>query len=162
MIAQELGLPHGRVERVKLAGMLHDIGKVGVPDSILNKPGKLTDHEFDIIKTHPGLGAQILEHPSLADVRTWVAAHHERPDGNGYPSGMPCHEIPLEAKILAVADTYEAMTSDRAYRPSIGPNAARGELELHADTQFDREVVDAMLAILTRERTRNERVPARR
>jgi HD-GYP domain-containing protein (c-di-GMP phosphodiesterase class II) len=141
--------------------MLHDVGKVGVPDSILNKPAKLTDEEYRIIKRHPELGAQILEHPSLADVREWVAAHHERPDGSGYPRGLSGELLPLEARILAVADAYEAMTSDRAYRPSIGPLAARAELERFTETQFDTRVVNALLTVLERETARVETVLTR-
>jgi len=151
MMARELGLSEQRVERVRLAGMLHDVGKVGVPDSILSKPAGLTDEEFEIIKRHPELGAQILEHPSLADVRGWVAAHHERPDGRGYPRGLAAPEIELEARILAVADAYEAMTSDRAYRGAIGPEAARAELLRCVERQFDGRVVQALLAVLDRE-----------
>ena len=120
MMAEELGLSDASVERVRLAGMLHDVGKVGVPDVILQKPAKLTDEEFEIIKRHPELGAQILEHPNLSDVRAWVGAHHERPDGRGYPRGLSSEAISLEARILAVADAFEAMTSDRPYRAAIG------------------------------------------
>jgi diguanylate cyclase (GGDEF)-like protein len=156
MMAGELGLSEQRIERVRLAGMLHDVGKVGVPDNILSKPAGLTDEEFEIVKRHPELGEQILEHPGLADVREWVGAHHERPDGRGYPRGLSGESIRLEARILAVADAYEAMTSDRAYRPSIGPAAAREELERCAGTQFDRRVVDALLTILDRESERLE------
>jgi HD-GYP domain-containing protein (c-di-GMP phosphodiesterase class II) len=140
-----------RTGRIRLAGMLHDVGKVGVPDSILNKPAKLTDEEFEVIKRHLGLGAQILEHPSFADVRKWVRAHHERPDGRGYPRGLSGDALPLEAQILAVADAYEAMTSDRSYRSSIGHEAAAAELERCAGTQFDRRVVGALLSVLARE-----------
>ncbi len=154
MMAEELGLSASRVERVRLAGMLHDVGKVGVPDDILNKPTKLTDEEFQIIKTHPELGAQILEHSSLADIRAWVGAHHERPDGGGYPRGLSGEQIPLEARILAVADAYEAMTSDRAYRSSIGLRAAHVELHRCAGTQFDTRVVNALLTVLERETQR--------
>lgn len=150
-MARELGLSEQRVARVQLAGKLHDIGKVGVPDSILGKPAKLTDVEFEIIRRHPELGAQILEHPSLADVRGWVGAHHERPDGRGYPLGLSGGEIPIEAKILAVADAYEAMTSDRAYSASIGHAAARCELERCADSQFDPRVVKALITVLERD-----------
>jgi diguanylate cyclase (GGDEF)-like protein len=154
MMARELGLPEQRVSRVRLAGMLHDVGKVGVPDVILRKPAKLTDEELEVVRRHPGLGAQILEHASLADVRAWVGAHHERPDGRGYPLGLSDAQLPLEARILAVADAYEAMTSDRYYRASIGPVAARAELERCAGTQFDPRVVDALLAVLERESER--------
>jgi diguanylate cyclase (GGDEF)-like protein len=151
MMARELGLSEQRAARVQLAGRLHDIGKVGVPDSILGKPAKLTEEEFAIIERHPELGAQILEHPSLADVRGWVRAHHERPDGRGYPLGLSGEEIAIEARILAVADSYEAMTSDRAYSPSIGHSAAGAELERCAGTQFDPRVVNAFLAVLERD-----------
>ncbi len=158
MMAQGLGLPQQRIERVRLAGMLHDVGKVGVPDSILNKPSKLTEEEYRTIMRHPELGAQILEHPSLEDVREWVGAHHERPDGRGYPRGLSGELVPLEARILAVADAYEAMTSDRAYRSSIGPAAAREELERCTGTQFDARVVGALLAVLEREAEHAETV----
>jgi diguanylate cyclase (GGDEF)-like protein len=158
MMARELGLSAQRTARVQLAGKLHDIGKVGVPDSILGKPAKLTDEEFEIVKRHPDLGAQILEHPSLADVRVWVAAHHERPDGRGYPLGLGGDEIPIEARILAVADSYEAMTSDRAYSTSIGHDAARAELGRCAGAQFDRRVVNAFLAVLARDADHAEAV----
>jgi diguanylate cyclase (GGDEF)-like protein len=151
MMARELGLSEQRTARVQLAGRLHDIGKVGVPDSILAKPAKLTEDEFDVIKRHPDLGAQILEHPSLADVRRWVGAHHERPDGRGYPLGIAGDAIDIEARILAVADAYEAMTSDRAYSPSIGHQAARAELERCAGAQFDARVVEALLSVLARD-----------
>jgi diguanylate cyclase (GGDEF)-like protein/putative nucleotidyltransferase with HDIG domain len=151
MMARELGLPEPRIERVRLAGMLHDVGKVAVPDSILHKPAKLSDDEFTTIKRHPELGAQIIEHPSLADVSEWVATHHERPDGRGYPRGLSSREIAVEAQIIAVADAYEAMTSDRAYRGSIGQEAARAELLRCAGSQFDPGVVNAFLALLERE-----------
>jgi diguanylate cyclase (GGDEF)-like protein/putative nucleotidyltransferase with HDIG domain len=154
MMARELDLPEPRVSRVRLAGMLHDIGKVGVPDSILQKPAKLTAQELATIRRHPELGAQILEHPSFADVRAWVGAHHERPDGRGYPLGLSGEEIPLEARILAVADAYEAMTSDRAYRSSIGQAAACAELQRCTPGQFDSLVVEAFLACLQRESDR--------
>ncbi len=158
MMARECGFSEERIERVGLAGMLHDIGKLGVPDSILRKPGKLSDSEFEIIKRHPEFGAQMLEHPSLADVRAWVGAHHERPDGHGYPLGLSGDAIPVEASILAVADAYEAMTSDRAYRSSIGPVAARNELRRCSGTQFDPRIVAALLSVLDREAERVETV----
>ncbi|HEX7292671.1 MAG TPA: HD-GYP domain-containing protein [Conexibacter sp.] len=154
LMARELGLPEGRVGRVRLAGLLHDVGKVAVPDAILRKPGALTAEERAVILEHPALGAQILEHPSLADVRAWVGAHHERPDGAGYPHGLSGEQLPLEARIVAVADAYEAMTSDRSYRDAIGAERARAELRRHAGTQFDPDVVAAFLAALDREAER--------
>ncbi len=154
MMARELGLSEQRIDRIRLGGLLHDIGKVDVPDSILNKRGRLSAEEFETIRTHPALGAQILEHPCFADIRPWVAAHHERPDGRGYPQGLSAQQLAIEARILAVADAYEAMTSDRAYRAAIGHGAARLELERGAGSQFDRDVVDALLAVLDRESDR--------
>jgi diguanylate cyclase (GGDEF)-like protein/putative nucleotidyltransferase with HDIG domain len=156
MIARELHLSEQRTSRVRLAGLLHDVGKVGVPDDILRKPGKLTEAEFELIKRHPELGAQILEHPSLADIREWVRSHHERPDGRGYPLGLRAGEIALEAQILAVADAYEAMTSDRSYRSAMSHTDARAELVRQAGCQFDPGVVDALGSILEREGMRAE------
>jgi putative nucleotidyltransferase with HDIG domain len=156
LMARELGFSEERTGRVRLAGLLHDIGKVGIPDAILRKPAKLTNEEFETIKTHPELGAQILEHPSLADIREWVSTHHERPDGRGYPLGLAGEAITLEARILAVADAYEAMTSDRSYRSAVDHLAARAELERCAGTQFDPDVVGALLAVLGREAQRAE------
>jgi putative nucleotidyltransferase with HDIG domain len=154
MMARELGLPEWRVGRIRLAGILHDIGKAGVPNSILHKPGPLTEEEYAQIKRHPELGAQMIEHVSLSDVREWVAAHHERPDGLGYPLGLYGRTIPLEARIVAVADAYEAMTSDRPYRDSIGYDAALAELRHGAGTQFDALVVEGFIAALAREAMR--------
>jgi len=154
LMARELGFSERRVGRVRLAGLLHDIGKVGVPDAILRKAGPLTAEERSVIVRHPELGAQILEHPSLGDVQAWVAAHHERPDGSGYPRGLSDDELPLEARIIAVADAYEAMTSDRSYRDAIGHARARSELTRHAGAQFDAGVVAAFLAVLDREAER--------
>jgi diguanylate cyclase (GGDEF)-like protein/putative nucleotidyltransferase with HDIG domain len=151
MMARELDFSERHTSRVRLAGLLHDIGKVGVPDSILRKPGKLTDEEFETIRRHPALGAQILEHPSLADIREWVGAHHERPDGRGYPLGLSGEAIPVEARILAVADAYEAMTSDRSYHASMNHEQARTELERCAGSQFDPHVVAALLSVLARD-----------
>jgi diguanylate cyclase (GGDEF)-like protein/putative nucleotidyltransferase with HDIG domain len=156
MMARELGLPEHRVSRVRLAGILHDIGKAGVPNSVLHKPGPLTEEEYEQIKRHPTLGAQMIEHVSLSDVREWVAMHHERPDGLGYPHGLSGAGIALEARIVAVADAYEAMTSDRPYRDSIGYEAALAELRRCAGTQFDSRVVEAFIATLARETLRAE------
>jgi putative nucleotidyltransferase with HDIG domain len=152
LIARELGLPPEHVERVKLAGVLHDIGKTGVSDRLLSKPGPLEPDEWRSIRTHPEVGARLLAHPEFEDLRGWVLAHHERPDGKGYPHGLICEEIPLEARILAVADAYEAMTSDRPYRASLEDDAAAEELRAGAGTQFDDRVVTAFLNALARAR----------
>ena len=144
-VARELGWTHDRVERVRLAGVLHDVGKLGVPDAILFKPGPLDDDEWSEMRRHAEVGAQILEHAGLSDVAGWVLAHHERPDGRGYPQGLRADEIPPEALILGVVDAFEAMTADRPYRRAPGVAAARAELRRHAGTQFDAAVVEALL-----------------
>jgi len=150
LMARELGLPAEHLERVRVAGILHDIGKIGVPDAILRKPGPLTDEEYAQMRKHPEIGARILGGAELDDIRGWILAHHERPDGQGYPSRLTNEEIPLEAKILAVADAYEAMTSDRVYRKAVGAQAARRELERCSGSQFDPDVVGAFLGALKR------------
>jgi diguanylate cyclase (GGDEF)-like protein/putative nucleotidyltransferase with HDIG domain len=150
LMARELGLTAEQVERVRVAGVLHDIGKIGVPDAILRKPGPLTEDEYEQMKKHPEIGARILGGSGLNDIRSWILAHHERPDGRGYPSQLSDADIPLEAKILAVADAFEAMTSDRVYRKSIGVPAAREQLEECSGSQFDPQVVAAFLGVLDR------------
>ena len=149
LIARELGLPAERVERVRIAGILHDLGKIGIPDAILRKPGPLADDEWAEMRRHPEIGARLVRGTELADIRPWIAGHHERPDGRGYPLGLPAAEIPLEASILAVADAYEAMTSDRCYRQGLGAKTARTELVRSAGTQFDAQVVGAFLRVLS-------------
>jgi diguanylate cyclase (GGDEF)-like protein/putative nucleotidyltransferase with HDIG domain len=150
MIAAELGLDDERVERVKLAGILHDIGKVGVPDDVLQKAGPLDSGEWEEMHKHCELGSRLLSGAGLEDIAGWVLAHHERPDGQGYPAGLSRSEIAPEARILAVADAYEAMVADRCYRPSIGADRAREELENGAGDQFDPLVVEAFLRFLER------------
>src|SRR4051794_17378059 len=150
MIAAELGLDESRIERVKLAGVLHDIGKVGVPDEVLQKAGPLDDGEWDEIQKHCELGSRLLSGAGLEDLAGWVLSHHERPDGTGYPAGLSRAQIPPEARILAVADAYEAMVADRTYHIGIGPERAREELERGAGTQFDPLVVEAFLRFLER------------
>ena len=144
-VARELGLERDRVERIRLAGMLHDVGKIGVPDPILRKPGPLNEAEWGEMRKHPELGARILAAANLDDISRWVLCHHERPDGQGYPGGLSAGEIPLEARILAVTDAYEAMTSDRVYRKALPVEVAVEELNRGLGTQFDREVVEAFL-----------------
>jgi diguanylate cyclase (GGDEF)-like protein/putative nucleotidyltransferase with HDIG domain len=156
-IARALGLNDARVDRIGAAGVLHDIGKLGVADAVLKKPGALTDEEWVEMRRHPELGARILDHANLRDISGWVLAHHERIDGRGYPHGLAGADIPLEARILAVADAYEAMTADRAYRAALGHEAAQDELRAGAGTQFDPEVVKAFLAVLAPRARRGRR-----
>jgi diguanylate cyclase (GGDEF)-like protein len=140
-----LELAPERVERIHAAGVLHDLGKLGIADAILYKPGALNDSEWEEMKRHPEIGARILLHAGLADIADWVRAHHERVDGGGYPDRLSAEEIPFEARILAVADAYEAMIADRPYRAGMAPDAARAELERCSGSQFDPVVVAAFL-----------------
>jgi diguanylate cyclase (GGDEF)-like protein/putative nucleotidyltransferase with HDIG domain len=161
LIARELGLSAEAVEDLRLAGLLHDVGKIGVSDRILGKPGPLTEEEWKEMRKHPEIGAQILATEYFETIRNWVLAHHERPDGSGYPFGRALADTPLEARILAVADAYEAMTADRVYRPAIGHDAACEELKRCSGTQFDEAVVAAFLAALKREGASARRSDAR-
>jgi diguanylate cyclase (GGDEF)-like protein/putative nucleotidyltransferase with HDIG domain len=153
LMARELGLEEERIERVRLAGVLHDIGKIGISDRVLTKPGPLDHTEWEEMYTHPEIGARLLSRPEFADLREWILSHHERPDGLGYPRGLREDQISIEARILAVADAYEAMTADRCYRPALGEAAARAELEGGAGTQFDSTVVAALLRAIDASRT---------
>jgi HD-GYP domain-containing protein (c-di-GMP phosphodiesterase class II) len=137
--------------------VLHDIGKIGISDRVLSKPGPLDADEWQEMYTHPEIGARLLSRPEFDDLRAWILAHHERPDGLGYPHALSGGDIPLEARILAVGDAYEAMTADRVYRASLGEAAARAELEAGAGTQFDAGVVRAFLRALDTTLTRRLR-----
>ena len=150
MIGREMGLPDQRIARLRLAGMLHDIGKVGIADSILDKPGPLSPSEWDQVRRHPEMAARILAARELTDIRDWVLARHEQPDGHGYPRGLSGEQIPLESRILAVAESYDAMTSDRPYRPAKTPDEAIAEMGRYAGSQFDGAVVDALVRALDR------------
>ncbi|HLY47645.1 MAG TPA: diguanylate cyclase [Solirubrobacteraceae bacterium] len=143
--AVALGLAPDRVDRIHAAGVLHDLGKVGIADAILHKPGPLSDAEWVEMKRHPAIGAQILSHAGMHDIAAWVGAHHERIDGQGYPDGLRGTQISLESRILAVADAYEAMVSERCYRAALTEEEARAELLRFAGTQFDPVVVNAFL-----------------
>jgi putative nucleotidyltransferase with HDIG domain len=145
MIARELQLPENEVDVIRLGALLHDIGKIGVDDRVLRKPAALTAGEFDQIKRHPELGARILRPVAFFEPHLpIVELHHERPDGKGYPFGLRGSEIPLAARIVHVADAFDAMTSARAYRPAMGAAFALEELQRCAGSDFDYECVIAM------------------
>ena len=147
-IATELGLEGERVARIRLAGLLHDVGKIGVPDAILNKPAALTDEEFEVMKRHSLLGGDIVAAAEMHEEARWVRHHHERFDGSGYPAALEGEEIPLESRIILVADAFEAMTSDRPYRKAPGVDFAVEELQRNAGAQFDPQVVAALCRAL--------------
>ena len=142
---------------LRLGALLHDVGKIGVPDDVLRKRGRLTPEEWEAIKAHPTAGARILQSmPFLARHIPIVELHHERPDGRGYPYGLAGDAIPLPARIVHVADAFDAMTSARAYRPARLPVEALDELRRGAGTDFDPDAVDALIAALSRQRTPSE------
>jgi two-component system cell cycle response regulator len=149
LIAKSLGFEDERVERIRLAGILHDIGKIGTPDWILHKPGPLDEAEWAEVKRHPEMGARIAASAKLDEISEWILCHHERVDGAGYPVGLPASEIPVEARILAVADAYEAMTAERVYKRAMRASEAEAELRRQAGSQFDTAVVDALLGAIS-------------
>jgi putative nucleotidyltransferase with HDIG domain len=155
-IAEGLGLSAHEKETLRKAAILHDIGKIGIDGSILNKPGPLDAAEREIMQQHPSIGANILGSLDfLGDVVPIVFYHHEHYDGQGYPAGMAGEEIPLGARIISVADAFNAMTSDRPYRRALSLSEALGELSAHAGTQFDPQIVEVMLEIVAAEPTRD-------
>jgi putative two-component system response regulator len=148
-VGRKLGLPADTIEKTRIAGLVHDIGKIGIPEAILNKPGHLTVDEYEQVKTHCATAERILG-PIIEDTDTlsMVRHHHERYDGRGYPDGLRGEEIPIGARILAVADTYDAMTSERPYRRAMAPEIACLEIEQSSWTQFDLSVATAFVKIL--------------
>jgi putative nucleotidyltransferase with HDIG domain len=141
VLARGAGLSEEHVRLVHSAGLLHDVGKIGIPDDILRKTSRLDDEEFERIREHPSLGVRILQASARQEILPWIAAHHERWDGRGYPEALTADRIPFEARILAVCDSFDAMTTDRPYRPALELSEAVAELETNAGTQFDPELV---------------------
>ncbi len=149
MIAQAMGFSEEAKRTLRMAGLLHDVGKIGVPDRILRKPGRLDDEEFAVVKQHAILGEMIIQEiPNLPDVMGAIGTHHERVDGKGYPRGLKGDEIPLLGRILAVVDAYSAMTTDRPYRKAMSHAEARAELLRVAGTQLDPELVRVFLSVM--------------
>jgi putative two-component system response regulator len=148
-IARRYGYSRKRQDEIYMMGLLHDVGKIGVPDAVINKPARLTDEEYAQIKTHPTMGDRILknirERPKLAIGARW---HHERYDGTGYPDGLSGNDIPEEVRIIAVADAYDAMTSRRSYRDILSQDIVRKEIQNGKGTQFDPAFADIMLTMI--------------
>jgi len=152
-IAKEMQLPYEQIERLVMAGRVHDLGKIGINDRILQKPNKLTDSEYKDMKTHPEIGYQVLSPLEMyKDILNIVLYHHERVDGKGYPRSLNSKNIPMGAKIIAVADSYDAMTSDRPYRKAMNEEDAIQELINCRGSQFEADVVDAFVRVLIREK----------
>lgn len=148
ILARELHLEENFVEEIETTGLLHDIGKIGVPEDILCKAGKLTDDEYRIIQDHAPKAKKLLSSiPGLKNVALWASCHHERWDGQGYPDGLSYKDIPLPSRILAVADTYDAMTSNRSYRKGLPHEVAVEEIINCASSQFDPEVTEAFIRV---------------
>ena len=149
MLARELGYDEEEVEKYYNIALLHDIGKIGIPPEVLNKPGKLTDKEFNIIKSHSAQGYKVLKDISIMpELAIGAGAHHERPDGKGYPKGLKGDEIPRVAQIIAVADTFDAMYSDRPYRKRMNFDKAVSIIKEVSGTQLQDDVVDAFLRLV--------------
>jgi diguanylate cyclase (GGDEF)-like protein len=147
-LARRLELPDAEIERIRVASLLHDIGKVGVPDEILEKPGPLTPDEWQSVVQHPRIGQEIIHRvAAVKDAAAIILHHHERYSGHGYPHGLRGADIPLGARIVAIADAYEAMLRDRPYRAAIGHEAAIAEIRAQSGTQFDPELVELFCAM---------------
>jgi HD-GYP domain-containing protein (c-di-GMP phosphodiesterase class II) len=147
-MAEEMGLDPARIEFLRIAGSIHDIGKIAVPSEILSKPGKLSESEFNLIRIHSQAGFDILSGVDFPwPIAEVILQHHERLDGSGYPAGLRGEEIMIEARILAVADVVESMSSHRPYRPSYGVEEALEEIEQNRGILYDITVVDACLSV---------------
>lgn len=162
LIGQKLGLSDEDINTLKIGGLFHDIGKIGVPDSILLKDAKLTDDEYSEIKNHPTIGAHILSNATIfSNVLPVVKHHHERYDGNGYPGKLKGEDIPYLARITAIADSFDAMTSKRTYRNSLSLDIVKSEIERCKGSQFDPNYADTFLDILNNEYSKIEEIRAK-
>lgn len=155
-LAQRLGLEPKRIENIKIAAILHDIGKIGIDESILNKPGRLTDDEYDKIKQHPAIGVKIIKDIDfLKDVSGIILSHHERYDGTGYPEGRKHEDIVLEAQILSLADVFDALTSERPYRNAMTREEALEIIENGKGSQFDSKLADDFIKMIKEDKELN-------
>ena len=155
-IAKGLGLPDAEIENIRMVALLHDIGKIGVPDSVLNKPGRLTSEEFDVMKNHTVAGSEIIKDiDMIPNVAIGARSHHERYDGNGYPDHLRGADIPYIARIIAIADAYDAMTSNRVYRQHLTNEQVFTEIQNGIGTQFDPVIARTMLDMLSADQFRN-------
>lgn len=147
-LAKNMNLPDSLLEEIETTGLLHDIGKIAIPERILLKPGKLTDEEFEIIKKHPEFGEHLINGiGKLKLISNWLKYHHERYDGKGYPEGLKGEKIPISSRIIAIADTYDAMTSTRSYRPALSHEEAMSEIQRCSGTQFDPKLAEIFMSI---------------
>ena len=157
-IAKRYGYSERKQDEIYVTALLHDVGKIGVPDEVINKPSKLTDEEFAMIKDHPRLGAEILENiHSMPNLEAGAHYHHERYGGGGYPDGIAGLDIPEQARIIAVADAYDAMSSNRSYRKALPQETVRNEIEKGRGTQFDPIFADIMLSMIDEDKDYNMR-----
>jgi putative nucleotidyltransferase with HDIG domain len=148
MLALQFGLDDAQAERIYMAGILHDVGKIGVPEAVLKKPGRLTVEEFEQMKKHPAIGAKILQDvKQIQDIIPGVLHHHERFDGRGYPDGLSGHNIPLMGRIICLADCFDAMTSTRTYRKAMPLEVTLADIRRCSGTQFDPALTEAFLSI---------------
>lgn len=149
MIAERYGYSEKQQADIHMMGLLHDVGKIGVPDEVINKSGKLTPDEFELIKQHPSVGSKILENiKAMPRLAVGARSHHERYDGSGYPDGLAGKDIPEEARIIAIADAYDAMSSYRSYRDKLPQDRIRAEIVAGKGTQFDPDLADIMIAMI--------------
>jgi HD-GYP domain-containing protein (c-di-GMP phosphodiesterase class II) len=163
LIAKEMGLPSSFMETLQISAQLHDVGKIGIEDHILKKPGALTEEEFEVMKTHTTKGANILRPvPQLAEMLPGIELHHEALDGRGYPYGLKGDQIPLLARVIAVADTFDALTTNRPYQQAHTPEQALQIIRSLAGKRLDPQAIDALLAVYQRGEIRIQRFTIKR